>query len=101
MATQLPPASRPSRCPAESDVAMPSDPRSPAGSSVRLPAGVLARDYLTFPQLSVDNELRGAELFDEAALEEAMIAIGRGSMHAARPAMKVFFDGCQLWLESL
>ncbi|WP_321797299.1 hypothetical protein [Burkholderia sp. BCC1988] len=79
---------------------MANEPRSPVRSSMGLPAGVLGRDYLKFLQLSVDDALRGAQTFADEALEEAMTAIRRGSMRAARPAMKVFFDGCRFWLAS-
>ena len=77
---------------------MASNPCSPVSLSVRLPAGVLGRDYLKYSQLSVADELFAREFLDNAALEEAMTAIGCGSMRAARPAMKVFFDGCRFWL---
>ena len=79
---------------------MPSHPRSPACSSVKLPAGVLGRDYLKFLQLSVDDELASRGWFADAALQEAMTAVRSGSMRGAQPAMKVFFDGCQFWLAS-
>ncbi|MFP6557087.1 hypothetical protein WJ542_01920 [Paraburkholderia sp. B3] len=79
---------------------MPGHPRSPARSSVKLPAGVLGRDYLKFLQLSVDDELASKGLFADAALQDAMSAVRSGSMRAAQPAMKVFFDGCQFWLAS-
>ena len=77
---------------------MPGNPHSPVPLSVRLPAGVLCRDYLKFSQLSVADELSARESLDDAALEEAMTAIGCGSMRAGRPAMTVFFDGCRFWL---
>jgi hypothetical protein len=80
------------------DITMPRDSRSPVCSPVRLPAGVLGRDYLKYSQLSVPDELLAREFLDDAALEEAMAAIGRGSMRGERPAMKVFFDGCKFWL---
>ncbi|WP_116610228.1 hypothetical protein [Paraburkholderia unamae] len=73
-------------------------PHLPARSSARLPAGVLGLDYLKFLQLSVDDGL--ACEFDDAALQDAMAAVRSGSMRAAQPAMKVFFDGCQFWLAS-
>lgn len=76
------------------------DPRSPVSSLVRLPAGVLGRDYLKFLQLSVNDEFPAGKLFDDIALEDAVAAIRCGSMRAARPAMKVFFDGCQFWVAS-
>lgn len=79
---------------------MPSDPRSPVGSSGRLPAGVLGRDYLKFFQLSIADELSADQFIDGQALEQAMTAIRCGSMRAVRPAMKVFFDGCRFWLAS-
>ncbi|WP_155628655.1 hypothetical protein [Burkholderia stagnalis] len=79
---------------------MPGDARSSVRSSIRLPAGVLGIDYLKFLQLSVDDELLGAASLDDEALEEAMSAIRVGSMRAARPAMRVFFDGCRFWLAS-
>ncbi|MCA8423252.1 hypothetical protein LGN30_08625 [Burkholderia seminalis] len=65
-----------------------------------LPAGVLGRDYLTFLQLAVDDALLGNASSDVEALEEAKTAIRLGAMRAARPAMKVFFDGCRFWLAS-
>ena len=92
------PISQPPCCPAVSDITMPSNPCSPVPLSVRLPAGVLGRDYLKYSQLSVADELFAREFLDNAALEEAMAAIACGSMRAARPAMKVFFDGCRFWL---
>ncbi|WP_124490665.1 hypothetical protein [Burkholderia stagnalis] len=79
---------------------MPGDARSSVRSSIRLPAGVLGIDYLTFSQLSVDDELLGEASLGDEALEEAMSAIRVGSMRAARPAMRVFFDGCRFWLAS-
>ncbi|WP_124595791.1 hypothetical protein [Burkholderia stagnalis] len=79
---------------------MPGDARSSVRSSIRLPAGVLGIDYLKFLQLSVDDELLGAASLGDEALEEAMSAIRVGSMRAARPAMRVFFDGCRFWLAS-
>lgn len=72
--------------------------RLPACSSARLPAGLLSRDYLKFFQLSVDDELTGKVCLEITALREAMAAIKSGSMIAARPAMKVFFDGYRFWL---
>src|ERR1700742_1333844 len=80
------------------DITMLRDSRSPVCSPVRLPAGVLGRDYLKYSQLSVADELFAREFLDNAALEEAMATIGCGSMRAARPAMKVFVDGCKFWL---
>ena len=78
---------------------MSSAPRSPAGAPVRpLPAGVLKTDYLKFSQLSVADELAIGQSLDGAQLEEALSAIACGSMRAARPAMKVFYDGCRFWL---
>ncbi|WP_155696928.1 hypothetical protein [Burkholderia stagnalis] len=79
---------------------MPGDARSSVRSSIRLPAGVLGIDYLKFLQLSVDDELLGKASLGDEALEEAMSAIRVGSMRAARPAMRVFFDGCRFWLAS-
>ncbi|MFA8357016.1 hypothetical protein [Burkholderia ubonensis] len=79
---------------------MPGDSRSSVRSSIRLPAGVLGIDYLKFLQLSVDDELLGEASLGDEALEDAMSAIRVGSMRAARPAMKVFFDGCRFWLAS-
>ncbi|KAB0637285.1 hypothetical protein [Burkholderia stagnalis] len=79
---------------------MPGDARSSVRSSIRLPAGVLGIDYLKFLQLSVDDELLGEASLGDEALGEAMSAIRVGSMRAARPAMRVFFDGCRFWLAS-
>ncbi|WP_155628922.1 hypothetical protein [Burkholderia stagnalis] len=79
---------------------MPGDARSSVRSSIRLPAGVLGIDYLKFLQLSVDDEQLGAASLGDEALGEAMSAIRVGSMRAARPAMRVFFDGCRFWLAS-
>ncbi|WP_157776456.1 hypothetical protein [Burkholderia stabilis] len=79
---------------------MPGDSRSSVRSSIRLPAGVLGIDYLKFLQLSVDDELLGEASLGDEALEDAMSAIRVGSMRAARPAMRVFFDGCRFWLAS-
>ena len=59
---------------------------------------MLGRDYLKFLQLSAADEVFAEEPLDDAAFEEAMTAIGCGSMRAARPAMTVFFDGCRFWL---
>ena len=75
-------------------------PHLPARLSARLPTGVLGLDYLKFLQLSVDAELNREGSFDDAALQDAMAAVRCGSMRAAQPAMKVFFDGCQFWLAS-
>ncbi|QYD67069.1 hypothetical protein KZJ38_11690 [Paraburkholderia edwinii] len=61
---------------------------------------MLSLDYLKFLQLSVDVEFNREASFDDAALQEAMAAVRSGSMRAARPAMKVFFDGCHFWLAS-
>ncbi|KWK50953.1 hypothetical protein WT81_26195 [Burkholderia stagnalis] len=61
---------------------------------------MLGIDYLKFLQLSVDDELLGKASLGDEALEEAMSAIRVGSMRAARPAMRVFFDGCRFWLAS-
>ncbi|WP_176042741.1 MULTISPECIES: hypothetical protein [Burkholderia cepacia complex] len=79
---------------------MPSDSRSSVRSSIRLPVGVLGIDYLKFLQLSVNDDLPGEESLGNEALEDAMTAIRVGSMRAARPAMRVFFDGCRFWLAS-
>lgn len=81
---------------AESPVTMPGNIHSPVPAPTRLPVGVLGIDYLKFLQLSVDD----AMLFDIDALEEAITSIRSNSMRAARPAMKVFFDGCRFWLAS-
>jgi len=59
---------------------------------------VLKTDYLKFSQLSVADELAIGEPLDDAQLKQALSAIECGSMRAARPAMKVFFDGCRFWL---
>jgi hypothetical protein len=75
-------------------------PHLPARSSARLPAGVLGLDYLKFLQLSVAVELNREGSFDDAALQDAMAAVRSGSIRAAQPAMKVFFDGCRFWLAS-
>ncbi|RQR49176.1 hypothetical protein DIE19_32050 [Burkholderia sp. Bp9126] len=61
---------------------------------------MLGIDYLKFLQLSVDEELLGEASLGDEALEEAMSAIRVGSMRAARPAMRVFYDGCRFWLAS-
>ncbi|MCP3716447.1 hypothetical protein [Paraburkholderia sp. CNPSo 3281] len=66
----------------------------------KLPPGILGRDFLTFLQLSVGDEIRAAQAIDDSALRQAMRAVRCGSMRAARPPMKVFFDGCQCWLAS-
>jgi hypothetical protein len=79
---------------------MPANACQSARSPVKLPPGVAGRDYLKFLQLSVDNEVPGAQSFDDASLEDAMTAIRSGAMRAARPAMRVFFDGCTFWLAS-
>ncbi|MCG5078815.1 hypothetical protein [Paraburkholderia tagetis] len=79
---------------------MSSYPQLPARPSARLPAGVLGLDYLKFLQLSVDDELACEGSFDDVALQDAMAAVRSGSMRAAQPAMKVFFDSCQYWLAS-
>jgi hypothetical protein len=72
----------------------------PSRSPARLPSGVLSLDYLKFLQLSVNDELTCEGTFDDAVLKDAMAAIRSGSMRAAQPAMKVFFDGGQFWLAS-
>jgi hypothetical protein len=77
---------------------MSSASRSPVCSPGRLPAGVLGSDYLKYSQLSVPDELLARAFLDDAAVQEAMAALRRGSMRAERPAMKVFFDGCKFWL---
>ena len=82
------------------DIRMSSASRSPVCPPGRLPAGVLGRDYLKYSQLSVPDELLARAFLDDAALQEAMAAIGCGSMRGERPAMKVFFDGCTFWLAS-
>jgi len=79
---------------------MPGQSRSPVRPPFKLPAGVPGRDYLKFLQISVHQKLYDGELPDEADVQEAMTAIRCGSMRTARPAMKVFFDGCQFWLTS-
>ncbi|TDG03436.1 hypothetical protein E1N52_34930 [Paraburkholderia guartelaensis] len=66
----------------------------------KLPPGILGRDFLTFLQLSVGDEIRAGQVIDDSALRQAMCAVRCGTMRAARPAMKVFFDGCQFWLAS-
>ncbi|MBN3812859.1 hypothetical protein [Paraburkholderia sp. Ac-20347] len=71
-----------------------------APSSARIPTGVLGLDYLKFLQLTVHGKIIREGRFDQAHLEEAMRAIGSETMRAARPAMKVFFDGCRFWLAS-
>ena len=82
----------------KTDIRMSRASRSPVCSPRTLPAGVLGRDYLKYSQLSVPDELLARAFLDDAALEEAMAAIGCGSMRGERPAMKVFFDGCKFWL---
>lgn len=84
----------------KTDIRMSRTSRSPVCSPKTLPGGVLGRDYLKYSQLAVPDELLARAFLDDAALEEAMAAIGCGSMRAERPAMKVFFDGCQFWLAS-
>ena len=79
---------------------MPGNRRTPVASPPRIPAGVLGLDTLKFLQLSIDAGLAGLGQFSSEALEEAMVAVRCGSMRAARPAMKVFFDGCRFWLAS-
>ena len=84
----------------KTDIRMCSDSRSPAFVPTRLPTGVLCMDYLKYSQLSASDELFARAFLDDAALQEAMSAIACGSMRAARPGMKVFFDGCKFWLAS-
>jgi hypothetical protein len=79
---------------------MPGHFRSPVCPPPKLPAGLLGRDYLKFLQISVDHELHDREPPDEAAVLEAIATIRRSSMRAARPAMKVVFDGSRFWLAS-
>ncbi|GJH02834.1 hypothetical protein [Paraburkholderia terrae] len=82
----------------KTDIRMSRASRSPVSLPKALPAGVLGRDYLKYSQLSVPDELLARAFLDDAALEEAISAISCGSMRGARPAMKVFFDGCKFWL---
>jgi hypothetical protein len=82
----------------KTDIRMSRASRSPLCSPRTLAAGVLGWDYLKYSQLSVPDELFARAFLDDAALEEVIAAIGRGSMRGARPAMKVFFDGCKFWL---
>ncbi|MBB2983968.1 hypothetical protein FHX57_007189 [Paraburkholderia tropica] len=81
-------------------VAMSDSPHFRARMPARLPVGMLGLDYLKFLQLSVDDELCRKGSFVDAALQDAMAAIRKGSMRTEQPAMKVFFDGCQFWLAS-
>lgn len=79
---------------------MPRDSREPGAPSPKLPSGVLGLDYLTFSQLSVSDEFLMWEAIGSPAVEDALAIIRSGTMRAARPAMKVFFDGCRFWLAS-
>lgn len=74
--------------------------RAPSALSPKLPSGVLALDYLKFSQLSVSDEVLMRAASGSAAVEDALASIRTGTMRAARPAMKVFFDGCRFWLAS-
>ncbi|MCE4547497.1 MULTISPECIES: hypothetical protein [unclassified Caballeronia] len=65
-----------------------------------LPSGVLGLDHLKFSQLSVSDEVVMRAATGGPAVEDALVSIRTGTMRAARPAMKVFFDGCQFWLAS-
>ncbi|WP_423396496.1 hypothetical protein [Burkholderia sp. LMG 21824] len=85
---------------AESPVTMSGNFRSPIPAPTRLPVGVLGIDYLKFLQLSVDDAMLFDTSFDIDALDDAVASIRSNSMRAARPAMKVFFDGCRFWLAS-
>ncbi|MCP3727741.1 hypothetical protein M3I53_32245 [Paraburkholderia sp. CNPSo 3272] len=78
------------------------DKRARGGSSTRLPPGVLGCDYLKFLQLRIDARLLtlSEKALDDDRLMEATNAIRCGAMRSARPAMKVFFDGCQFWVAS-
>jgi hypothetical protein len=79
---------------------MPGEFRAPGASSPKLPSGVLGLDYLKFLQLSVSDEFLMREAIGSPAVEDALTSIRLGTMRAARPAMKVFFDGCRFWLAS-
>ncbi|SAL62519.1 hypothetical protein AWB74_03224 [Caballeronia arvi] len=79
---------------------MPRDSRAPGAPSPKLPSGVLGLDYLKFSQLSVSDEFLMREAIGSPAVEDALASIRLGTMRAARPAMKVFFDGCRFWLAS-
>ncbi|WP_061162536.1 hypothetical protein [Caballeronia temeraria] len=61
---------------------------------------MLGLDYLKFSQLSVSDEFLVREAIDSPAVEGALASIRSGTMRAARPAMKVFFDGCRFWMAS-
>lgn len=74
--------------------------RAPGALSPKLPSGVLALDYLKFSQLSVSDEVLMRAAGGSPAVEEALASIRTGTMRAARPAMTIFFDGCQFWLAS-
>lgn len=76
------------------------DSRAPSALSPKLPSGVLGLDYLKFLQLSVSDEFLMREAIGSPAVEDALTSIRLGTMRAARPAMKVFFDGCRFWLAS-
>ncbi|MEX3948973.1 hypothetical protein AB4Y40_14650 [Paraburkholderia sp. EG287B] len=78
------------------------DNRARLCSSTRLPPGVLGCDYLKFLQLRIDDRLLSLSdrAVDDDRLVEATNAIRCGAMRRARPAMKVFFDGCQFWVAS-
>ncbi|SAL86371.1 hypothetical protein AWB74_07676 [Caballeronia arvi] len=79
---------------------MPGEFRAPGAPSPKLPSGVLGLDYLKFLQLSVSDEFLMREAMGSPAVEDALTSIRLGTMRAARPAMKVFFDGCRFWLAS-
>ncbi len=76
------------------------DSRAPSALSPKLPSGVLGLDYLKFLQLSVSDEFLMREAIGSPAVKDALTSIRLGTMRAARPAMKVFFDGCRFWLAS-
>ncbi|AQH05029.1 hypothetical protein A9R05_38965 (plasmid) [Burkholderia sp. KK1] len=61
---------------------------------------MLGLDYLKFTQLSISDDLLMQGVVTSSAVDDALNSIRLGTMRAARPAMKVFFDGCLFWLAS-
>lgn len=56
-------------------------------------AVMLSLDFLTLSQLAESRSIYRPEQLDQRTVARAMRAVKQGVMHAARPAMTVFFDG--------
>ena len=61
---------------------------------------MISLDYLKLAQIKADGDLYRPEQLDQRTLQRAAVAIARGQMWLARPAMTVFFDQLYFWVAS-